>query len=190
MDPNYLFSQKRIVAKNTLAIKVQIHGLNCEVEIPDDYLSTYGEESGHIVYKPYPDLKRVLISNSTQQNMKATADILNSTENNDLYLVMFEDDILPRNSRLKIYMQDGNYRQLQVRDNIKNEGTFVIHQELVPCINTVDETPPEVGNNILPEQPEEPSGSGSGSGEEGFNNPLLNIYQGAILPKSGIGNNL
>lgn len=147
MEQDILFNQKRAVAQASLAIKVKVHGFNCEIETPVEFLTSYGEESGHIEYNS-PKPSRVLITNSTQRNMKTSNDLLNSTENPDLYLVMFEDDVLPRDTRIKVYMQNNSFRQLQIRDNFKNEGTFVVHQQLVPCINTVDTTDPNISLNI------------------------------------------
>jgi hypothetical protein len=147
MEQQILFTQKKIVAQNTLKMKTEVHGFLCEVQTPIKLLTSYGEESGHVEYnEPYQ--QKFLITNSTQENMKATSELLNSVENQDLYLMVFEEDILPRNTRIKVFMQGSSYRQLEVRDNIKNEGTFVIHQLLAPCNNTVDETDPNIGLNI------------------------------------------
>ena len=151
MKQDLLFTQKRIVAQRTIEIKTQIHGFDCEVETPVELLTPYGEESGHIKFNE-PEPVKLLISNSTQQNMLTSSELLNSTENADLYLVVFEDNVFPRNTRVKVFMQGNKYRQLQIRDNIKNEGTFVIHQELVPCNNTVDTTDPNIGLNISVEE--------------------------------------
>lgn len=153
MKQDLLFTQKRIVAQRTIEIKTEIHGFDCEVETPKGFLSVYGEESGHIEFNLAKN-SRLLISNSTQQNMMTSSELLNSTENSELYLVVFEENVLPRNTRIKVFMQNNSYRQLQIRDNIKNEGTFVIHQELVPCNNTVDTTDPNIGLNISVEKTE------------------------------------
>ena len=193
MNPDYLFNQKRIVAKNTLAIKVQVHGLNCEVEVPDNYLSPYGEESGRILYHKVKEPTRVIIVNSTQETMKASSKELSSTENPDLYLVMFEDDILPRNSRIKIFMQNGSYRQLKVQDNMKNEGTFIIQQQLVPCVNTVDGTDPNVGRNIpLEESISEETGEVITLQTEYFKGAVLSFNEEVevSVTRQPIGNNL
>ena len=153
MEQELLFNQKKAIAKNSLAIKTQVHGLRCEVEIPTSFESSYGEDSGHITYKPIDTPTKVVVVNSTQETMKTLDNPLSSTENPDIYISMFEDDILPRNSRIKIYMQDNSYRQLKIGDNLKNEGTFVVYQKLVPCINTVDDTDPNIGNNLEEELP-------------------------------------
>ena len=153
MEQDIIFNQKKEIARNTIHVKQEIHGFKCEVYEADECLTPYGEESGHSLFLE-PVEKRLLIVRSTQENMHASeGDILNSTENSDLFLRVFEDDIYPRGSKIKVYMHDGKYKQLEIRDNVKNEGTYVIHQQLVPLNNTVEDTDYNAGLNI-PEEPE------------------------------------
>lgn len=150
MDFDNLWKIKKITAMNTIQAKEKIHGIFCQVEILKQFKDKInGEESGEKEYLEAIPMK-LLFTGLTGATMYSASTLLSNTEFTDVFLKRFEDDALPRNTRIKIFQNTpDSYRYVEVRDITKMEGTFIVLQQLVPTIVVKESFNEALGNNIV-----------------------------------------
>jgi len=150
MDYNNLWYIKRITAMNTMRAKEQVHGIDCYVEYLKEFEDKLnGEESGEKSYREAIPNK-LIFTGITGRTMLSASRLLSTTEMETLYLQRFEEDTLPRNTRVRIPQNTPDtYRYVEVRDTTKFEGTFIVLQELVPTVVKKEIFNEEIGDNIV-----------------------------------------
>lgn len=113
------------VSKKSIVATSGVVGFRCEVFYPkepatSDVAQVFGADSQSVVYKSYPDLtKNLIVLGLFGDNFRASdRSFDNSNSEGSPYILTHKDELLPVNSKIKVYRGDEFHLMKVVEHNV------------------------------------------------------------------------